>query len=699
MRTAEQDSGTRTRKVSRWRLLPWAVVALWAAVMAVAGPFAGKLGDVQVNRAVDYLPASADSTQVAKIQDALPGGETTDLVLVYHRDGGLTPADRALAARQTAEVASGHTLTAPPRAVPSDDGTTLMYPVSTTEPGQDDEARTAFVDDVRETVRGGGGLGAEVGGPGAMDVDAKKVYGSLGGPLLYTTVGVVAVLLILIYRSPLLWLVPLVVAGAADALSMAVVHGLNRGFDVTVTGQSSAVMTILVFGAGTDYALLLVSRYREELVRAERPRDAMAAALRGCGPAVLASSGTVAAGLLCLLAADLTSSRGMGPLAAVGVLCALLAMLTLLPAVLVLLGRRVFWPLVPEYGSEPRRRRSLFAAMGGSAGRRPVAVLVTGGVLLGALSLGVSNLPGDLKLEDSFTTKPDSVTAMKTLADAYPGRSSRPVVVTTPTGDAPGALARARTTEGVAAVARGRSGGGWTELSVTPEAAPESAGERATILALRERLPGSHVGGPSAQQMDLEKAGTRDLRTVVPLVLLSVLLILIVLLRSLVAPLLLVAAVVAVWGASLGIGGLFFGPVLGLEGTDPGLPLLTFVFLVALGVDYGIFLMHRVREEARGGAEPTEAALTALRTTGGVIASAGLVLAATFAVLVNMPMTALVEMGFVIAVGVLLDTFLVRTYLVTSASVALQRRIWWPGALSRSLPAERPREPELVGAP
>ncbi|MEW2180067.1 MMPL family transporter [Streptomyces sp. NPDC005406] len=680
-------------------MLPWAVVALWVAVMAIAGPLAGKLGDVQVNRAVDYLPASADSTQVARIQDRLPGGESTDLVLVYHRDGGLTAADRATAARQTAGVADAHTLTTRPPAVPSQDGTTLMYPVSTTEPGQDDEARIAFVDDVRDTAKGGGGLSVEVGGPGALNADAQKVYGSLGGPLLYTTVAVVAILLILIYRSPLLWLVPLVVAGVADALSMAIVHGLNQGFDVTVTGQSSAVMTILVFGAGTDYALLLVSRYREELTRAARPHEAMAAALRGCGPAVIASSATVAAGLLCLLAADLTSSRGMGPIAAVGVLCALLAMLTLLPAVLVLLGRRVFWPLVPEYGAEPKKRRSLFAAMGSSAGRRPVAVLVGGGVLLGALSLGAFNLPGDLKQEDSFTSKPDSVSAMATLAEAYPGRSAQPITVLTPSDRAGTALAEARTTPGVASAERGRTGGGWTELSVVAEAGPETAGERDTIHALRDGLEGSHVGGPGAQQMDLETASSRDLDIVVPLVLLSVLLILIVLLRSLVAPLLLVAAVVAVWGASLGIGGLLFEPVLGLEGTDPGLPLLTFVFLVALGVDYGIFLMHRVREEARRGAKPTEAALTALRTTGGVIASAGLVLAATFAVLTNMPLTSLVEMGFVIAVGVLLDTFLVRTYLVTSASVALQRKMWWPGALSRTPAAPAPREPELVRTP
>ncbi|WP_392670376.1 MMPL family transporter [Streptomyces sp. LN785] len=677
-------------------MLPWAVLAFWVAVIALAGPLAGRLGDVQTNRAVDYLPASADSTQVAKIQGALPGGESTDLVLVYHRDGGLTAADRATAARQTTEVASAHTLSGTPRGVPSEDGTTLMYPVSSTGPGQDDDARTAFVDEVRDVAKGGGGLSVEVGGPGALAADSKEVYASLGGPLLYTTVAVVAVLLILIYRSPLLWLVPLVVAGAADALSMAVVYGLNRGFDVTVTGQSSAVMTILVFGAGTDYALLLVSRYREELTRVARPYDAMAAALRGCGPAVLASSGTVAAGLLCLLAADLTSSRGMGPVAAVGVLCALLAMTTLLPALLVLLGRRLFWPLVPGHGSTPERRRSLFSAMGGSAGRRPVAVLVCGGVLLGALALGVFRMPGGLKQEDSFTTEPDSIVAMGTLAASYPDRSTRPITVVTPTGRAVGTMAKARTTDGVAAVERGRSGGGWTELSVVATDPPESAGEQATVAALRRALDGSHVGGPSAQQLDLEAADARDLRTVVPLVLLSVLLILIALLRSLVAPLLLVAAVVAVWGAALGIGGLVFEPVLGLRGTDPGLPLLSFVFLVALGVDYGIFLMHRVREETLSGAGPTAAALAALRTTGGVIASAGLVLAATFAVLTNMPMVSLVEMGFVIAVGVLLDTFLVRTYLVTSASVALQRNLWWPGRLSRE-PAARPREPERAG--
>ena len=326
-----------------------------------------------------------------------------------------------------------------------------MYPVASTTPGHDEKARDAFVNDVRDIAHDTGGLSVDTGGAGALATDASEVYGSLDGPLLYTTVAVVAILLVLIYRSPFLWLVPLVVAGVADFLSMGVAYGLHQAFGTTVSGQSSGVMTILVFGAGTDYALLLVSRYREELRRVERPYDAMRAALRGCGPAVLASSGTVAAGLFCLLAADLNSSRGMGPLGAVGVLCALVAMLTLLPAVLVLLGRRVFWPLVPAYGSTPKARRSLFAAMGSSAGRRPLTVLATGALLLGALALGVFSLPGSLKQEDTFTDKPDSVVAMQTLAAAYPERGTQPISVITPTGRADETLATARDVPGVAA--------------------------------------------------------------------------------------------------------------------------------------------------------------------------------------------------------------------------------------------------------
>ncbi|MGW4754456.1 MMPL family transporter [Streptomyces chartreusis] len=682
---------------ARRRGVPWLVLGLWIVALVAMSPFAAKLADVQRDRAVDYLPASADSTQVAKIEERLPGGEATEMVVVYHRDAGLTSADKAAAAAQIERIAGEHKLTGEPQGVPSRDGTTLMYPIASTEPGTDEEARDLLVNDVRDVAQGSDGLSVEVGGAGALATDASEVYNSLDGPLLYTTAAVVALLLIIIYRSPFLWLVPLAVAGLADYLSMGVAYGLNQGFGTSVSGQSSGIMTILVFGAGTDYALLLVSRYREELRRIERPYDAMVAALKGCGPAVLASSGTVAAGLLCLLAADLNSSRGMGPLGTVGVLCALVAMLTLLPAVLVLLGRRVFWPLVPRFGSTPKARRSLFTAMGSSAGRRPLTVLAGGAVLLGALALGTLGLPGNLKQEDSFTSKPDAVAAMETLAAAYPERGTQPISVITPEDRAEATLASIRDTRGVDSAQEGRTGDGWTEISVLATAAPQSAGETATIEALRDRLEGSYVGGASAEQLDLKDTNARDRLVVVPIVLLSVLLILVVLLRSLVAPLILVAAVVAVWAAALGIGGLVFEPLFGFEGTDPGLGLLSFVFLVALGVDYGIFLMHRMREECLNGAEPASAALTALRTTGGVIASAGLVLAATFAVLTNMPLVQLVELGFVIAVGVLLDTFLVRTYLVTSASVALKRKVWWPGPLSRKPePPVPPKEPERV---
>ncbi|MFJ4768560.1 MMPL family transporter [Streptomyces uncialis] len=693
----EPRNTPRPRKPGRSRrtAVPWAVLGLWIVLLALVVPFAGKLGDVQQDRAVDYLPAGADSTQVAKIQDSLPGGETTELVLVYHRDGGLTAADRTTAEDQVREIGAAHDLAATPEGIPSQDGATLMYPVATNAPGQDEEARAAFVKDVRATATGTDGLGVEVGGSGAIQFDAEEVYGSLGGPLFLTTVGVVALMLIVIYRSPFLLLIPLISAGMAEVLARAGAYGLNRLFDTPVTTQSASIMTVLVFGVGTDYALLLVARYREELRRVEHPYDAMTAALRGCGPAVIASSGTVAVGLLSLLVADLNSSSGMGPLGALGVLCALLAMVTLLPALLLLFGRRVFWPLIPAYGSAPKGRRSLFAAMGGSAGRHPYRALIGGAAVLGALALGVFAMPGTLKQEDSFTDRPESIAALETLGEAFPERGSQPITVITPTGRAAVTLTTAERVPGVQAVERGRSADGWTELSVIASAKPESAAETRTIGELRSALKDSYVGGPSAQQIDLEKTHSRDSTLVIPLVLVLVLLILIVLLRSLVAPLLLIAAVVAVWGASLGIGGLVFGPLFGFEGMDPGLPLLSFVFLVALGVDYGIFLMHRMREESLAGAEPGPAALSALRSTGAVIASAGLVLAATFGVLLNLPMVMLVQLGFVVAVGVLLDTFLVRTYLVTSASVALGRKVWWPGPLSKPAPvpvADRPAE-------
>ncbi|MDT0442188.1 MMPL family transporter [Streptomyces johnsoniae] len=689
----------------RRRAILWGIVALWVGLLAIAAPLGGKVGDVESNETIDYLPESADSTQVVELQERLPGGETTELILVYERDGGLTDADREAARAQVDGIAARYEIAGDttPQGIPSADGTTEMYPVTITGIA-DPEERVEAVRDVREDVDEGlpDGLTVMVGGSGGLALDNDEVFASVDGTLMMTTAAIVAVLLILTYRSPMLWLLPLLCVGVAVMASRALVYGLVEMFDVTVNGMNLAVMSVLVFGAGTDYALLLVARYREELRRHERPYDAMVRAVRGCGPALLASAATVSAGLLCLMAADLNSTAGLGPVGVAGIVCSLLVMLTLLPTLLVMCGRRVFWPFVPAHGSEGTdAKRGYFARVGGSITRRPVAILAGGLALMGALALGNFNMPGPLSSEDSFVDTPESIAAMEQLGEAYPEQSAQPIAVMAHSDQADAVLDVARATEGVADVQTGRSGDGWTEISVYATDPPESDGEKSTIETLREDLAAvdgaeAVVGGSTAEQLDLASTNADDRTLVIPLVLGAVLLILIALLRSVTAPVILLAAVVASWGAAMGLGGLLFSSVFGFEGVDQSMAVITFVFGVALGVDYGIFLMHRMREENLNGLETRQAALTALRTTGGVIASAGIVLAATFAVLMSMPMVMMIEIGFIVAIGVLLDTFLVRTYIVTAASWLLGRRVWSPGPLSRTSASPESGSPEPI---
>lgn len=673
-------------------MLPWLVVAMWIGLVVGGFSLAGQLDSVTRDNQADYLPASAQSTKVLAAEAGLPGGEDGLLAVVYERPGGLEPGDRETVVAGYTGLAErfGVDTGTPPEIVESEDGAALMYALPLDREFVLDEAEATSVADARELLADRpDGLDAYVTGPSAIGADMDEVFDTVDAKLLFATAIVVAVLLILTYRSPLLWLVPLTAVGVAAVMSMGAVYALTQLFDFTITSMSSALLIVLVFGAGTDYALLLVSRYREELHRHERPVEAMLAALRGAGPAILASAATVVAGLLCLLVADLNSTSGLGPVGAAGIGSALLVMLTLFPALLVVLGRRVFWPFVPRLGAESHKPRSGWARLGELVDRRRVVSWAVPLVVLGALTLGLVGASGSLPQLDQFArSTPDSVTGAKLIDQQFPGQGGQPVRVMSRPDRSSDVLAAVESTEGVATAEIRRSSDDWVEIIAIPVDSPESAGETATIKRLRTHLQevagdAALVGGPSAELIDTDDTNTSDRNLVMPLILLVVLLILGMLLRAIVAPLVLVATVVVSFFGALGLCNLLFDQVLGFAGWESSVPLIGFLFLVALGVDYNIFLMTRVREEAarHGTVEGTKRALA---VTGGVITSAGVVLAATFAVLATLPLVMLIQIGILVAVGVLIDTLLVRSIVVPALTMSLGSRIWWPSTLRRA---------------
>ena len=689
---APEHSGADTRpKRSRTKtLLPWLMLAVWIGLVVGGYSLAGKLDSVTRDGQADYLPASAQSTKVLQAEAELPGGENGLLAVVYERPDGLRPGDREAVARGYADLAErfGTDADAPPQIVESDDGTALMYTLSIEgDAVVEDAGATA---DARQLLTDRpDGLDVYVTGPTALGADMDEVFDAVDSRLLLATAVVVALLLILTYRSPLLWLVPLASVGVAAIASMGVVYALAQVFDFTITSMSSALLIVLVFGAGTDYALLLVSRYREELHRHDRPIDAMLAALRGAGPAILASAATVVAGLLCLLAADLNSISSLGPVGAAGIGSALLVMLTLFPALLVVLGRRVFWPFVPRLGVEAQTSRSRWARLGELVARRRVVGWVVPLVILGGLALGTVGVNSALPQLDQFArSTPESVTGAKLIEARYPDQGGQPLTVMSRPDHSREVLAAVESTSGVVSAEIGRTSDDWVEISVIPVDSPESAGETATIKQLRVNVrevagEAALVGGTSAEKLDEAETNKSDRNLVTPLILLVVLAILGLLLRAIVAPLVLVATVVVSYFGALGLCNLMFDHVLGFAGMESSVPLIGFLFLVALGVDYNIFLMTRVREEAvrHGTVEGTKRGLA---MTGGVITSAGVVLAATFAVLASLPLVMLVEIGVLVAVGVLIDTLLVRSIVVPALAMSLGSRIWWPSKLWRA---------------
>ncbi len=677
----------------------WIVLLLWVLLLAAAGPLAGKLMGAEDNQASSWLPGSAESTQVLNAQRTFQPVDTAQAVVVYERPAGITAADYGKAVQDAAAFAHAPHVTGPvigPQR--SADGKALQTVAAVDISVNGWNNLRPAVDSMRATATADShGMAVHITGPGGIGADQAAAFAGIDGTLLFATIGVVVVLLLLTYRSPVLWLLPLLSAGVALTTAEALIYLLAEHAGLTVNAQSAGILIVLVLGAGTDYALLLTARYREELRRHQDRHEAMAFALHRAGPAILASSATVVASMLCLLIAQMNSTRGLGPVCAIGVLVALLAMLTLLPALLVIAGRWVFWPVRPAYGTAEPTRTGRWAHVGAWISRRPRKVWVGTGLALAACSVGLVSLNANgLTTAGSFTGKPDSVVGQQVLQAHFPGGTGAPLIVISTADGASAVQQAAAGTAGIAATSTPLTKDGQSYLQATLTDPPDSHAAKQTVDRVRtavHAVPGADakVGGSTAVVLDAGRAAAADNRAIIPLVLGVVLLILGLLLRAVVAPLVLIATVVLSYAAALGISAFAFAHLFHFQGQDQAFPLFVFVFLVALGIDYNIFLMTRVREEAQH-LGTRAGAIAGLAATGGVITSAGLILASTFAVLGTLPVVGFAEIGFAVALGVLLDTLVVRSVLVTALTMDLGRHLWWPSPLSRRTHEQPPTE-------
>ncbi|MFF4908027.1 MMPL family transporter [Streptomyces sp. NPDC001260] len=682
-------------------VVPLLLLVVWLGIGGALGPFAGRLGEVATNDQAAFLPRSAESTKVIGEQRAFQQDETLPAIVVWTDDKGGPVRDRqAAAGRALASLSdvSGVVGDVSPALV-SRDGKALEGVVQL-KPDLGDRLPDTL-DRLRAAAERVPGTTVQLAGPAASQADLADAFAGIDGLLLAVALVTVLVILLLVYRSVLLPLVIIIGAVFALGLACAVVYALADHDLVRVDGQVQGILSILVIGAATDYALLITARYREELAERTDRYAAARAALRQSWGAVVASAATVALGLLALLLSDLTNNRALGPVGAIGIVCAVLSSLTFLPAVLVLLGRAAYWPATPrptgaQGGGHGVWRR--VAAVVDRAPRKVWAVCLAALVVCAAFAptLASKGVP----LDETFVNDAPSVSAQSTLAQHFPGGSGNPTVVIANADRVDRVLAAARGTEGVASAAgvtaSGRPGGapkvvdGRVRVDVTLDSAADSDSAKDTVARLRTALhavPDAQalVGGYTAQQYDTLRTAERDRTLIVPVVLAIIFVILTLLLRSLLLPALLVATVGLNFLATLGVSSLVFRHVFGFTGSDPSVPLYGFVFLVALGVDYNIFLMSRVREESlRHGVR--EGVLRGLVGTGGVITSAGVVLAATFAALGVIPLAFLAQIAFIVAFGVLLDTLVVRSLLVPALVRDLGAVAWWPGRLWRSGP-------------
>ncbi|WP_448061056.1 MMPL family transporter [Cellulomonas hominis] len=693
-------------RITGWithRVVVWVVIGFWVVAAAALGPLAGKLTGAQDNDAKSWLPASAESTEVLEVASRFGSPNTIPAVLVYVRDSGLTPDDLAKVAADVATFGDLDSLDGSVVGpIPSEDGAAAQVIVPLDLGSEGWNLAADAVADLRATAEDGAdGMRVYVTGPAGQAADSSKAFEGIESTLLYAAAGVVVVILLLTYRSPVLWLLPLISAGVALTVSQAVIYLLAAHTSLTVNAQSAGILTVLVFGAGTDYALLLVARYREELRRHQDRSDAMARALHRAAPAIIASGATVAVGMLCLLFAQMRSTSGLGPVAAIGVVVALCVTLTLLPALLVVFGRWVFWPRVPHLGDPEPTERGVWARLGRRIARAPRRTWVVTSLILAVMSVGIVQLDANgLTSAESFRGEQPSIVGEQALAEHFPAGSGAPVVVVSAADQADAVRAALADVRGISpgTVTEPVTADGFAYLEATLTAEPDSQEAFDTVDRAREAVhavPGADalVGGATALTLDVKRASADDNRLIIPIILATVLVILCLLLRAITAPLILVATVVLSFGAALGASALVFRHIFGFAGADASLLLFVFVFLVALGIDYNIFLMTRVREESlRVGTR--RGALLGLGATGAVITSAGAVLAGTFAVLGTLPLVSFAEIGFAVAFGVLLDTIVVRSVLVTALTLDVGRHMWWPSALGRR--EDVPEEPAEV---
>jgi RND superfamily putative drug exporter len=697
-----------------------ALVALlvWLGVSGVGGPLVGRLSEVQKNDNASFLPAGAESTEVmnevAKFSDA----ESLPFIIVMEGKGEVTPQQRAAAQTFVAALPgttldlpgspklSAYLTETPKVAIPSQDGSALllvvpMNAVTSAETVGDTSPLFAAADALRASAKAElvpSGLTAYVTGPGGVTADFVTAFAGIDGILLLVALGVVFLILLVVYRSPILPIAVLLTAVFGLAAAALVVFPLAKNDVIGLSGQSQGILSILVVGAATDYALLLVSRYKEELHDEESTWVAMRKAWRGAVEPIVASAATVILGLLCLLLSDLGNTSGLGPVGALGIAGALVSALTFLPAVLLLIGRAAFWPAVPRldhvHAQDKIGTRGLWGRVASLVGTHPrrTWVLTLTGLL--ALAAFVPTLKADgISQSDLFLDKVESVTGQEVLARHFPAGSGSPIQVITPAPKAEAVLATLGKEEGVNDPYAGSAPGappkvvdGRVLVQATLTQAADSPAATDVVKRLRTDLDSVGddvlVGGQTAMSLDVLDASRRDLRTIIPAILLVIFVVLSLLLRSLVAPLLLVAANVVSFAATMGVAALVFNHVFDFPGSDPSTPLYGFVFLVALGIDYSIFLMTRVREESEEHGT-RHGVLVGLAVTGGVITSAGVVLASTFSALAVLPILFLVQIAFIVAFGVLLDTLVVRSLLVPALSHDIGRRIWAPSALAR----------------